>query len=342
MPAISLVVCVYKERDFLERLLQHADGCYDDLVVVHDGPEERRGAETAADAGGDGEVGWKSPEKLSLSVPDAPPLAIARDYATLPPSAFMPTGYRLVCGTPVAGSVHEVVKKYGGSFYEGPRCFQQEPHWPFAWSQAKHDWILRLDADEYPTPPLIDWLKAFEPAAHAVPGFLGIWPLWTGRKEIWAKRHATRLFLFHRSRIRLLGMVEQSPEPVSGEVERLPLTIAHRPARKSFGIFNLIARKQAFRWRTVIARSLLRNPSDLPRWNYDGDVWNGFWKDLREHPLRIGLKRGIWSTAMQAVGETKQGAEFAPDAYAGTGLHQLLMATTLWRQKKRSTSGRKP
>lgn len=40
MPKISLVVCLYKERDLLERLLQNAEGCYDDLVVVHDGDEE--------------------------------------------------------------------------------------------------------------------------------------------------------------------------------------------------------------------------------------------------------------------------------------------------------------
>ena len=38
MPKISLVVCLYREKELLERLLKHAQGCYDDLVVVHDGP----------------------------------------------------------------------------------------------------------------------------------------------------------------------------------------------------------------------------------------------------------------------------------------------------------------
>ena len=40
MPALSLVVCLHNEREFLQRLLQKAEGCYDDLVVVHDGPDE--------------------------------------------------------------------------------------------------------------------------------------------------------------------------------------------------------------------------------------------------------------------------------------------------------------
>ncbi len=39
MPAVSMVVCLYRERDFLSRLLSRAEGCYDDLIVVHDGPD---------------------------------------------------------------------------------------------------------------------------------------------------------------------------------------------------------------------------------------------------------------------------------------------------------------
>jgi glycosyltransferase involved in cell wall biosynthesis len=39
MPAVSMVVCLYRERDFLSRLLKRAEGCYDDLVVVHDGQD---------------------------------------------------------------------------------------------------------------------------------------------------------------------------------------------------------------------------------------------------------------------------------------------------------------
>ena len=39
MPALTLAVCIHNERDLLERLLQKAEGCYDELVVVHDGPD---------------------------------------------------------------------------------------------------------------------------------------------------------------------------------------------------------------------------------------------------------------------------------------------------------------
>ncbi|MFZ2644512.1 MAG: hypothetical protein WA117_26210 [Verrucomicrobiia bacterium] len=39
MPSVSMVVCLYRGRDFLSRLLARAEDCYDDLVVVHDGPD---------------------------------------------------------------------------------------------------------------------------------------------------------------------------------------------------------------------------------------------------------------------------------------------------------------
>src|SRR5262245_27805195 len=99
MPALSLVVCVFHEGELLRRLLEKAAGCYDDLVVVHDGPDT--------------------------------------------------TGVRTI------------VEGAGGKFFEGPRAHQQEPHWPLAWGKAAHDWILRLDADEYPGEELNEWLKKF-------------------------------------------------------------------------------------------------------------------------------------------------------------------------------------
>src|SRR5581483_790413 len=166
MPAISLVVCLRKERDFLARLLRHAEGCYDDLVVVHDGPEF--------------EVGVPPPVA-------APPAEMAMDYAEIPAGSPIPPFYRAPTLPPKPGSTHELVLQHGGRYFEGPRCYQQEPHWPFAWSQAEHDWILRLDADEYPSTGLKEWLckfRATEELLENVSGYLGIWPLWNGSRKV--------------------------------------------------------------------------------------------------------------------------------------------------------------
>lgn len=39
MPKISLIVCVYGDREPLARLLERSSGCYDELLVIHDGPD---------------------------------------------------------------------------------------------------------------------------------------------------------------------------------------------------------------------------------------------------------------------------------------------------------------
>ena len=118
MPTITLIVCLYKERDFLERLLKSASGCYDNLLVIHDGRETE-------DAG-----------QLEKS--------LAIDFSLPQKSDLIPGNYRIPALPAKSGSIHELVLSYGGRFYEGPRSFQQEPHWPFAWRNAGNNRTFRL------------------------------------------------------------------------------------------------------------------------------------------------------------------------------------------------------
>src|SRR5436190_7772726 len=230
MPAISLVVCLYKERDLLERLLQNAGACYDDLVVIHDGAEN-----------------------------DSTPIQFARkplmiDYSKLEVLAPLPAGYQEPVSPAKAGGVHELVSRHVGRYFEGPRAFQQEPHWPFAWSRARHDWILRFDVDEYPSKAMEVWLRDFrqrpEPNS-GISGFTCIWPLWNGRKAVTKNWPGGRIFLFNKQRVRFFGMAEASPIPETGYAA-LNLILHHEPSRKSYGIRNILCRRQAYHWRRVI------------------------------------------------------------------------------------------
>src|ERR1039458_6931801 len=196
MPALSLVVCVFNERDFLERLLQKAEGCYDDLVVVHDGPDET--------------------------------------------------------------NVRKVVEIAGGRFFERPHACQQEPHWPFAWGQAANDWILKLNADEFPSDEMKEWLQRFRSAPDPEPGISGftcIWPPWNGKKAISKKCRGGRVLLFNRQRVKFFGTVEQAMVP-DGVCQPLDFILHHQPSRKSYGFHNVLVRKQAYRWRAI---SMLAN-----------------------------------------------------------------------------------
>ena len=52
MPRVSLVVCVFGDREPLSRLLERCAECYDELLVIHDGPDFQDVASLVSDYGG--------------------------------------------------------------------------------------------------------------------------------------------------------------------------------------------------------------------------------------------------------------------------------------------------
>src|SRR5437588_4577131 len=140
MPKISLIVCVHGDREPLARLLARSGDCYDELLVVHDGPDFE--------------------------------------------------------------DVRSLVAQYGGRFIERPRAYSQEPHIPFAIGEATHNWILRFDSDEYPSPELRQWLVQFRESAEVdrtISGYGWICPAWDGRKAITKHWPNTFVRLFDRN-----------------------------------------------------------------------------------------------------------------------------------------------
>ena len=318
MPEISLVVCVHAERELLARLLKHAAGCYSKLIVVHDGCEVN-------DFGG-----GVFPKTLAKKM--------ALDYSTLPADGAIPQFYSTPA-SPVTGSVHELVVEHGGRYFEGPSCYQQEPHWPFAWSQTDYDWILRIDADEFPSADLKDWLSQFRKAAEpdqSVSGYTCIWPLWNGSRALTKQLPAGRIFLFNKKRVRFFGMVEQVPI-ADGRFEALPLALEHRPLRKSYGLSNLLLRKQAYDWRRNIALSLLGKPTDLQCWRWRNEEWPEIWEDIRRKPLRTGFYRLIMWSLRSMRDFWCYERKLIPSAAVCGGLHHCLITLVYWRLRRRKT-----
>jgi len=195
---------------------------------------------------------------------------------------------------PDTTNVRAIVEAAGGQFFERPRAYQQEPHWPFAWGAAKHEWILRLDADEHPGPELREWLKNFraapEPPAD-VSGYTCIWPLWDGKRQVTSRWPDNRRFLFHRQRVRFFGMVEQVPV-ADGRWEALPLVLEHQPKRISYGLSYVFSRSHAANWRRVISESLLLDsPMQLAEWRWENRPWPGTWEQIRQRPVRTAFSR---------------------------------------------------
>jgi hypothetical protein len=274
MPAISLVVCVYRQRDLLERLMREAQGCHDDLVVVHDGPD-------------------------------------------------------------IEG-IKSQVEQSGGRFFQQPRAFQEEPHWPFAWAQTRHDWILKMDADEFPGEDMKIWLKQFRAAAEPaelVSAFTCIWPLWDGEKAVTAKWPRDRMFLFHKQRVTYFALGEQVPIPEM-PCKSLSMTLHHQPKRRSLGLRNVLFRRQAYAWRAVIARSLLGRPTDLPCWRWTSASWPIHWEQIRAHPFRTAIERLTLGTLRSLRDQWRIEGRLLPTAAINGGIHHALICLEYWRQRR--------
>jgi len=274
MPALSLVVCLHNEREELQRLLQQSSGCYDDLVVIHDGPDT--------------------------------------------------TGARAV------------VEGAGGRFFERPREYQEEPHWPFAWGQAAHDWILRLDADEFPSGEMKAWLARFrawpEPGPE-ISGYNCIWPFWNGRRAVSKRWPSGRFFLFHRRRVRFFGLTHQEPI-ADGKREPLEVVLHHQPKRKSYGFGNILFRKQGRLWNEYIARSLQGKPTDLCCWRWDSGAWPGFWEQIRQRPFRTALARFGMQPLRTMRDQWQRERRILPVAAINGSLQQAMICLAFWRLRR--------
>lgn len=311
MPKISLVVCLRGERDFLARLLEHAEGCYDDLVVVHDGRET-------------GEADW---------APSPPRMELAIDWARVPSAAPLPEIFARNQTQLVRGSLREFVESRGGRFFEHPRIGSLEGQSPFAWWAAKHDWILRFDADEYPTVSLSGWIADFrikEESSVSSLGFSCIWPLWDGHRTTTTTWPTGRLFLFDRRHASMIGMPEVTPT-IEGGVSELPLILCHQPHRKSYGIRNILFRRQAYVWRKVIATSLLKSPLSIPRWRYATSSWPGSWHSMVEEPLLEGFYRLFKFPLEQARSLRIHKERLSLSICLNPALHHFMICMQLWK-----------
>ncbi len=275
MPALSLVVCIYEQRDLLERLIRESQGCYDELLVVHDGPDNT--------------------------------------------------------------NVRGVVEKVGGRFIENVRRGSLEAQSPSAWAESKFEWVLRLDADEFPSEEMKKWLREFrrapEPPAE-ISGYTCIWPLWNGRREISQKWFPGRIFLFQRQRVRFFGMVEQTPIP-DGVYQPLNFVLHHQPRRKSYGLHNVLVRKQAYYWRERIANSLLGKPTDLPCWRWESEEWPPRWEQVRRQPFFTAFKRLALEPLRGIRRQWQVEGKIFPLAALDNPLHHAMICFEYWRLRRK-------
>jgi glycosyltransferase involved in cell wall biosynthesis len=159
----------------------------------------------------------------------------------------------------------DIAQRYGCRIFVQPLVGHAEATTVFAFEQARGEWILSLDADEFLSDDLRDGLRELVLAAGAN-GYEFLWRMWDGEKYI-TEAGPYKLALYRRAKIHVLG-VHHSPEWADAPVKRIQLQLEHRPAYNNFALKTVLTK-----WRRsakIHARELITDLSELPKFNWVG------------------------------------------------------------------------
>ncbi len=131
----------------------------------------------------------------------------------------------------------------------------------------------------------------------------------------------------------------EAPVTPDGVFEAVDLTMHHQPNRKTYGLWNILVRKQAYRWRASIANALLGKPTDLPCWRWNDEVWPEHWEEIRKRPLTTGARRLMIEPLRNLRRQWRVDRRFYLDDALNGPVHHAMLCLKfwqLWRQSQRT------
>jgi glycosyltransferase involved in cell wall biosynthesis len=159
----------------------------------------------------------------------------------------------------------EIAERYGCRTFVQPLLGHAEATTVFAFEQARGDWIMSLDADEFLSEALRGRLRELV-RDEAINGYELLWRVWDGQRYI-TESGPYKLALFRRARVHVLG-VHHSPEIVDSPVQRVDLQLDHQPTYNNFALRTVLTK-----WRRsarIHAQQLLTDFEEIPKFNWTG------------------------------------------------------------------------
>jgi glycosyltransferase involved in cell wall biosynthesis len=161
----------------------------------------------------------------------------------------------------------EIATRHGCRIYTRPLVGHAEASTVFAFGEARGEWILSIDADEFLSEPLRRGLRELV-ADERVNGYELLWRMWDGERYITADG-PYKLALFRRSCVHLLGMIH-GVEQVDPPIRSLELQLEHRPMYNNFALGTVLTKWRC--WAQINAREFLMPFSELPKFNWSGPL----------------------------------------------------------------------
>lgn len=124
-----------------------------------------------------------------------------------------------------------IARQYTDKIYVRARQGGSDPHRIFILKQAQNDWVFMIDADEFLSGGLKDFLK--NATLDTVLGAYAFkWPLWNGQRYMTTSNY--RACLFNRPKVWAVGLHNFSIQSAA-KIEKIDFVLEHQPKQNKFG-----------------------------------------------------------------------------------------------------------
>jgi hypothetical protein len=161
----------------------------------------------------------------------------------------------------------EIAERRGCRVFQAEDAGHGERNTPLAYQNARGEWLLNVDADEFLSGELRRRLRDLT-LDETVDGYAFVWRAWNGTRYV-TRGGPYKMVLFRRAKTRMVGLIHQ-PERIEGRIAEVPLELEHRPPADPFALRTL--RTKWRRTALIQAREYTSELNGVPRFNYPKDL----------------------------------------------------------------------
>lgn len=216
---------------------------------------------------------------------------------------------------PCSDRTLEIAQTFGAKISIGPFWGYMEPHLVPAYEQARGEWLMRLDADEYLSEEMRNALPRLMSDPN-VSAYMFDWPLYDGEKYL-SKHWPEKVCLFRKKDISFIS-IPDAPTIVHGSTKRVPYRLEHQPLKDNYAFKTFstrwlrLARIRADLYTSPFRENILQYRSNLQDWPKTFQ-WRCRWPLLilpidclavAIRVIRYGWKEGFiaWRVALMNIG----------------------------------------
>lgn len=222
----------------------------------------------------------------------------------------------------------EIARRYGARIYIRPFTGTCASYLPLCYEQARFEWILQIDADEFLSENLQKSIRNLVNDDNA-DAYEFVWPAWDGCKTI-SKSWPFKRILFRKSQIFFLA-IPHFIVGVDGAVKRLPLVLQHQPKYDNYNWESF--RTKWLKWARIQARSYLKDLSEITSYHYPASDWPFSVRIRKRIPLLLmPAEFAVTFCKNLAQGGYREGVFGFKFAFMA-GLYRVMVNYYIWKFK---------